>query len=231
MSGTPPTDYAYNITITASDAYGGSASDVFLLVLGNGKLLFVFLYQFVIGIPNNSPVVSKVISDQTAIALSSFTFTISSGTFTDADGDNLALTTTQNSGSALPSWLAFNSITWTYGGNPRSVDIGSYVIKVTASDGKGGSCSTTFTITVSPYSSSLTGIAIILIIIIIIIVVVFAIVMAVLYLRRRKMKKRSEIESDSSSDEEIDEIVDKTGTLTQYLANTHTLNGRNVGFY
>ena len=37
LSGTPPTDYAYNITITASDAYGGSASDIFLLVLGNGN--------------------------------------------------------------------------------------------------------------------------------------------------------------------------------------------------
>ena len=37
ISGTPPTDYAYNITVKASDAYGGSASDTYLLVLGNGK--------------------------------------------------------------------------------------------------------------------------------------------------------------------------------------------------
>lgn len=181
-----------------------------------------------IGIPNASPVVAKVIPDQTAIALSGFTYTISSGTFTDANGDNLALSTTQNSGSALPSWLAFNSITWTYGGNPRSSDIGSYVIKVVASDGNGGSCSTTFTITVSAYASSLTGIAIILIVVIVIIIVVFVVVMAILCLRKRKQKKRSEVESDSSSDEEIEHIVDKTGTLTQYLANTHTLKGGKV---
>jgi hypothetical protein len=44
-------------------------------------------------------------------------------------------------------------------------------------------------------------------------------------IRRRKIEKRKEIESDSSSDEEDDEIIDKTGALTQFLANTHTLEG------
>ena len=186
------------------------------------------MFYILIGIPNSAPVVSKSIPDQTATTNTDFTYTISSSTFTDSDGDTLSLTTTQNNGNALPSWLAFNSVTWTYGGKPTSTYIGSYVLKVVASDSKGGSWSTTFTITVSPYSSSVLGIALILIIIIVIIVVVFAIVIIVLLIRKRKISKQREIESDSSSDEEIDEIVDKTGTLTQYIANTHSLDGKRV---
>ena len=122
-----------------------------------------YWFCYLLGIPNNAPVVAKSISDQSATSYVEFTYTISSGTFTDADGDSLTLTSSQNSGSALPSWLVFTGATWTFGGKATSSDVGSYVIKVVASDSKGGSCSTTFTITVSSKTSSTLAIAIILI--------------------------------------------------------------------
>ena len=104
------------------------------------------------GIPNNSPVVAKSIPDQSTTTYADYTSTISSGTFTDVDGDNLALTTSQNSGSSLPSWLDFTSTTWKFGGKPTTSDIGSYATKVVVSDRIAGSCSTTFTNTMSSYS-------------------------------------------------------------------------------
>ena len=180
------------------------------------------------GIPNNSPVVAKSIPDQSTTTYADYTYTISSGTFTDADGDNLALTTSQNSGSSLPSWLVFTSTTWTFGGKPTTSDIGSYVIKVVASDGKGGSCSTTFTIAVSSYSSTALAIAIILIVVIVILFIIVAIIVTILIIKKRKLDKQREVESNSSSDDEDDEIIDKTGALTQFLVNTHKLEGSKV---
>jgi hypothetical protein len=210
LSGTSTDNWEYNITITASDGYGGSASDIFLLVIGTG-------------IPNTFPTVNRSIPDQTAYTTKYFEYTLVSGTFSDADGDSLAITATRNDGSALPSWLVLSGTI--FSGIASSSDTGSYVIKVTASDGKGGTASTTFTIKVEPYSSSSDGIAAMLIVAIVIIILLIIIVIAILIIRKRRIDKRRAIQSDSSSDDEEDEIIDRTGALTQFLANTHSLEG------
>jgi hypothetical protein len=153
ISGTPDANYEYNITVTASDPYGGSGSDVFLLVIGTG-------------IPNNAPSSTKNIDNQTATATREYSFTLDNDTFTDSDGDQLSYTANQNSGSALPGWLLFTDLT--FAGEPANSDIGNITIKITASDGKGGTGSETFELIVQPFSSSTAGIAIMVILVIVI---------------------------------------------------------------
>lgn len=210
LSGTPDINFEYNITVTASDAYGGSGSDTFLLFVGTG-------------IPNNSPVVANPIASQFIVTTKEFTINIGNGVFTDADGDALTYTATLNDGSSIPSWMVLSGNNLE--GEASTNDIGTYVIKITATDGKGGTASTTFLVTVEPYSSTSDGIAMMVIIVVIILLLLLIIVVVILILRKKRIDKHREVMSDSSSDDEVDEIIDKTGALTQFLANTHTLEG------
>ena len=71
-------------------------------------------------------------------------------TFSDADtGDTLSYTATKTDATALPTWLAFTAGTRTFAGTPQAADAGTVAVKVTASDGNGGSVSDTFDITVA----------------------------------------------------------------------------------
>ena len=88
----------------------------------------------------NPPTVANTIPDQTATA----------GTaFSDADGDTLTYMATKADGTALPMWLSFADSTRTFSGTPQTADIATVSVKVTASDGNGGSVSDEFDITVS----------------------------------------------------------------------------------
>ena len=71
-------------------------------------------------------------------------------TFADTDaGDTLTYTATQSDGTALPAWLSFAAATRTFSGTPQAADVETLSVKVTASDGNGGSVSDTFDIVVS----------------------------------------------------------------------------------
>ncbi|MEN0582285.1 putative Ig domain-containing protein, partial [Phytobacter palmae] len=59
------------------------------------------------------------------------------------------LSATQADGSALPAWLSFTPSTGTFSGTPGNADIGSLVIRVTATDAGNTSISTTFSLTVT----------------------------------------------------------------------------------
>ncbi|WJM79245.1 putative Ig domain-containing protein, partial [Pectobacterium brasiliense] len=72
-----------------------------------------------------------------------------SGTFTDPDGDTLTLSATLADGSPLPAWLSFNPTTGTFSGTPGNGDVGTLVIRVTATDGSNTSISTSFGLTVT----------------------------------------------------------------------------------
>jgi hypothetical protein len=99
---------------------------------------------------NTPPVVANPIPDQTAIVGNPFVFTFAANAFTDADLDPLTYTATLSGGGALPGWLTFTQNTngRTFVGVPTAADIGAINIDVTASDGKGGFVSDTFTLTV-----------------------------------------------------------------------------------
>jgi VCBS repeat-containing protein len=73
--------------------------------------------------------------DQTKNGAGDWTYTFSANAFADVDS-TLSYTATLGNGSALPSWLTFNSASRTFAGNPpSSVNGTTLVLKVTASDG------------------------------------------------------------------------------------------------
>ncbi len=101
---------------------------------------------------NQVPTVGTAIPDQTAMVDTAFEYSFPAGTFSDADSDSLTYTAQQTDGttdSALPTWLTFTASERKLAGTPQSGDIGTLMVKVTASDGMGGSVSDTFDIVVS----------------------------------------------------------------------------------
>ena len=110
----------------------------------------VFQVAAAVVVPNNPPTVANAIPDQSATAGTAFSYAFPDTTFSDADtGDTLTYTATKTDATALPTWLAFAADTRTFSGTPQAADAGTVAVKVTASDGKGGSVSDTFDITVA----------------------------------------------------------------------------------
>ena len=98
---------------------------------------------------NNAPTVATAIPNQTATAGTALLYAFPTNTFADTDtGDTLTYTATQSDDTALPAWLSFTAATRTFSGTPQAVDVGTVSVKVTASDGNGGSVSDTFDIVV-----------------------------------------------------------------------------------
>jgi hypothetical protein len=96
---------------------------------------------------NHTPAVLSPIANQALVDGEFYSQAIPEGTFGDVDGDTLTFSATLEDGSELPSWLAFDAATGTFSGRPLGTDIGSYLVRVTASDGD-KSVSDTFNITV-----------------------------------------------------------------------------------
>ena len=110
----------------------------------------VFQVAAAVVVTNNPPTVANAIPDQSATAGTAFSYAFPANTFSDADtGDTLSYTATKADDTALPTWLAFDASTRTFSGTPQAADIATVAVKVTASDGDGGSVSDTFDITVA----------------------------------------------------------------------------------
>ena len=110
----------------------------------------IFQVAAAVVVPNNPPTVATAIPDQSATAGTAFSYVFPANTFSDADtGDTLSYTATKTDATALPTWLAFAAGTRTFAGTPQAADAGTVAVKVTASDGNGGSVSDTFDITVA----------------------------------------------------------------------------------
>ena len=108
----------------------------------------VFQVAAAVVVPNNPPTVANAIPDQSATAGTAFSYVFPDTTFSDADtSDTLTYTATKADDTALPTWLAFAAGTRTFSGTPTAAETVS--VKVTASDGNGGSVSDTFDITVA----------------------------------------------------------------------------------
>ncbi len=99
---------------------------------------------------NIAPVVVNPLLDQMAVEDSAFSFTVPAGTFSDPDtGDTLTYSATLANGSALPSWLTFNTPTMTFSGIPANENVGTLSIKVKATDAAGASVSSDFDLTIN----------------------------------------------------------------------------------
>ena len=100
-------------------------------------------------VANRAPTVANAIPDQTAKVDKAFEYVFPANAFSDGDSDSLTYTATKSDDSALPTWLTFTAAERKLAGTPQSGDTGTLSVKVTASDGMGGSVSDTFDIVVS----------------------------------------------------------------------------------
>ncbi len=100
---------------------------------------------------NQAPFVANAIADQTASTGSAFSFAFAADTFSDPESGTLTYTATKGDDSALPAWLSFNASTRTFSGTPGAADVGTLVVKITATDNGTPALfySTTFSITVN----------------------------------------------------------------------------------
>ena len=99
---------------------------------------------------NHQPVLANPVANQNAVEDGQFNFIIPGGMFIDPDvGDSLSLAATQGDGTALPSWLVFDSATRTFNGTPLNGDVGNLSLKVVATDTSGVSAFDTFNISVT----------------------------------------------------------------------------------
>ncbi len=121
FAGTPLSDFngSVDVKVTASDGRS-SASDVFTLTITP---------------VNDAPTVVTLLPDITSPEDSALSFALLPGSFADVDGDVLSYSATLSSGTALPSWLSFNTATQSFSGTPPANFNGTLDVKVTASDG------------------------------------------------------------------------------------------------
>ena len=81
---------------------------------------------------NDAPVLALAIPDQVGMKGAAFNYTVPANAFVDVDS-TLTYSATMADGSALPSWLSFNSATRTFSGTPSAIGNVNLLVKV--SDG------------------------------------------------------------------------------------------------
>ena len=123
------------ITVTAQDSDGNTVSDTFSVTV---------VAPPPPAEPNQAPTVASAISDATIVNQSGTHQVSLSGVFSDADSDSLTITaSSSDTGKATVSVASdYSSLTVTAKAR------GTATITVTANDGKGGTVSDTFTVTV-----------------------------------------------------------------------------------
>ncbi|MBL1209170.1 MAG: hypothetical protein FWJ34_05465, partial [Geminocystis sp. GBBB08] len=101
---------------------------------------------FVINITdiNEAPLLINPIGVQNTLEQLEFNFTVPVNTFSDPDGDTLTYSATLADGSNFPTWLSFNTNTFS-GKTPAS---GTISVKITATDTDGLSTNNTFDIVI-----------------------------------------------------------------------------------
>lgn len=138
FNGNPPADAApgpYWIKVNASST-GGDVNSSFKL----------FVYN-----PNDLPTAPSL-SDQTINDDQMHSYTIQASQFADGDGDTIELNAISDDGSAMPSWIIVETDAST---GDLTLEVtapagaGSQLIRILATDGKGGEASSDFTINYS----------------------------------------------------------------------------------
>jgi Ca2+-binding RTX toxin-like protein len=99
---------------------------------------------------NEAPTVVNRFTNQTTGVGQNFSFQIPTNAFADPDiGDTINFSVRQANGSALPSWLTFNSSTRTLGGTPSIANIGNLQLEVKATDRSGAFASQSLNLAVT----------------------------------------------------------------------------------
>jgi hypothetical protein len=128
----------YVVEVAANDGQGGITTQTINVTVSN---------------VNETPSVANAIANQIATVNSVFNFQFAANTFNDVDaGDTLTYTATQENGAPLPPWLSFDATTRTFSGTPPSV--GTFSIKVTATDSGNASVEDVFELAINPANTA-----------------------------------------------------------------------------
>lgn len=121
LTGTPPANYngSISLKVGAFDSLEW-AYDTFILT---------------VNAVNDAPVVAQTIGNISIDEDTNWNYTVPLGTFTDVETAQLTYSAERANGSALPSWLTFNSSTRVFSGHPPADFNGQYLLRVIASDG------------------------------------------------------------------------------------------------
>ncbi|HAU29913.1 MAG TPA: hypothetical protein DCW68_07405 [Rhodospirillaceae bacterium] len=134
FEGTAPASGSITLRVTATDEGGSSESD-----------------HFVLTINNPAPVLANAIPDQSGTALVAFSYVVPTSTFADNAGDTLTWSALKTDGTALPTWLSFNTGTRTFSGTPA--DMGTTSVRLTVTDTSGNTVSDDFNIAIGQDST------------------------------------------------------------------------------
>ena len=129
-------DHTYSICVISTD---------------NGTPTLNVQKQFTISLldVNDIPVVKNPILDQTSEGGSPYLFAFSEAVFFDQDDDPLIYTATLQDGSPLPAWFTFTGNMRLFLGAPSVDDAGTLQIKISANDGRGGTATNTFYLSIT----------------------------------------------------------------------------------
>ena len=122
LSGTPDNEDVGNhhVVLNVSDGIAPPVTQIFDIEVAN---------------VNTPPVLANPIQDQAALVNQTYAYVIPENTFTDVDADDeLAYSASLYDDSPLPNWLSFHPNERRFAGTPASINIGTYSIKVTATD-------------------------------------------------------------------------------------------------
>ena len=109
-------------------------------------------FRILVASRNDAPVAAAPIANQATSQGAGFVFTVPGAAFTDVDvpqGDALTFAASQTSGAALPAWLRFDGSTLQFAGTPADGDVGTWQIRVTATDRAGATAFSDFTLGVA----------------------------------------------------------------------------------
>ena len=124
----------YTVVVTATDSFGETVSDTFVLTVNN---------------VNDAPLLQTSVVTQFANEDAAFNFTLPSDLFNEIDtGDTVSISAQLVGGGALPAWLSFDAATGTFSGTPVNDNVGSVFVELTASDTNSGVTTHAFTIEV-----------------------------------------------------------------------------------
>ena len=142
-----------NDFVTSSIKYLDAAGTVQTAVgaLENDTVVLAFRVRMT-GTFNQAPFVPNSLVDQAATATTAFSYTFAANSFADPESGTLSYVASRLDDSALPAWLSFNPATRSFSGTPTGADVGSLLVKVTATDNGSPALATSacFTITVGP---------------------------------------------------------------------------------
>ncbi|MBC7951389.1 MAG: putative Ig domain-containing protein [Rhodospirillaceae bacterium] len=138
---------------------GNYSTNPAISALSDGRVVVTWTEYDVTVVPKNTGVFARIfgtagntaptaagVTNQNATEDSAFSYQV--GAFTDP-GDTLTYTATKSDGSALPTWLSFDSTTRTFSGTPDNGQVGTVAVKVTATDTANATATASFTITVA----------------------------------------------------------------------------------